>query len=131
MGYGLSVWVVPKLYEEIQEEYNMVHIPHVTLQTNLQTHSNSADIGRLVNISFIKGFVKFPSMYDHDPMSGSGFYCSVADLYNIPAFDQHMTVWYNYDGDHMGFDEPPCDQLGRVMRADTRSDDPSEWTVLF
>jgi len=125
----LSLWVVPTHYKQIQKDYKMKHIPHVTLHTNLDKHSASVELGRMVDISFKRGFVRFPKTYDPDPLWGSGFYCDVKGLDHKPTFFHHMTVWYNYDGNHSVFKEPPEDQMGTVVRADTTSEDPSEWTI--
>ena len=129
MGYGLSLWVVPKYYKQIKETYKMKHIPHITLQTNLTEPSMSVDLGKHVDVTFNRGMVKFPKMHDPNPLMGSGFYCNVKGISEIPDFRQHMTVWYNYDGCHYEFREPPPHQPGKVVRADTTSDDPSEWHI--
>ena len=130
MSYGLSLWAVPRNHVEIRERYNMKHIPHITLETNLTKPSFSCDVGNVVQAEFTRGMTKFPWIYTPDgPLEASGYYCIMKGLYNVPKHRLHMSIFYNYDGQYMQYLEPPPVCLCDVVRADTRSEDPSEWIV--
>lgn len=131
-SYGYSLWIVPVEQKAIRARYNMKHIPHVTIKTNLASPSWSAAIGQTVLIDFSDAFVKIPPQYSEtEPLTASGFYCRVRGLkYETIAHAPHMTVWYGWDGDHGVFREGPGKGVpGVVMRADTRACDPSLWSV--
>lgn len=125
-GYGFSVWVVPHNHGFLAHRYNMKHIPHVTLETNLVTPKNKFD-KNFCKIYFKNFCSQFPSMYETDPMTACGFYCDI----DIPIdFDPHMTLWYNHPNPSPIMDIPEPTH-GQVFMADTRSMDPSEWKIIL
>ena len=135
-GYGYSLWLVPLNYARIKETYNIIHIPHVTMFTNLK----NTEMSRMItNDKFVlKNFSKvasFPSMYSHEPLSGNGFYCDVYDKHNkLVELDHksHMTLFYNakLNTKQWCFIPPSEDVECRLYMADTRSINPAEWTLI-
>ena len=124
-GYGFSVWAVPYNSDIIKAKYSMKHIPHITLKTNMIIPENRF-IETSCEIVFKNPVCKFPSMYENDPLTASGFYCDI----NIPTeHDPHMTLWYNFDGPLRVINIPEPTR-GEIFLADTRSMDPSEWRII-
>ena len=135
-GYGYSLWLVPLNYEHIRQLYGTIHIPHVTMFTNLKSTEMSSMISHdefiLRNFSNV---VSFPSMYTHDPLSGNGFYCDVYDKYNkLVELDHkaHMTLFYNtkLSTTQWSFTPPSENIVCKLHMADTRSINPAKWTLL-
>lgn len=97
-GYGYSVWYVPRNYKELQQKYNISHIPHITLETNLSLrdayHIYHNAIDNIV-IEFQNKYVKFPSLYDHDPLISYGWYVDVIKMTRRKLnWTPHLTLRY-------------------------------------
>jgi hypothetical protein len=97
-GYGYSVWFVPRNYKELQSIYKITHIPHITLETNLSLmdayliYNNACN---KVKVKFQGKFVRFPSLYSHDPMVSYGWYVDVTQMSNRKLnWTPHMTLRY-------------------------------------
>lgn len=138
-GYGYSVWFVPKFYKEIQEHYNITHIPHITLETNLSLkdafhiHHNAC---KNIVVKFKEDFVKFPSFYNHDPMMYYGWYVEVLQMSGRKLnWSPHMTVRYHPRNKNNNVvstpsQPPPMGPVECFMTiADTRSGVPAEWHI--
>lgn len=97
-GYGYSVWYVPINYKELQTKYEITHIPHVTLETNLMlrdAYHIFHNACKKIKITFKDNFVTFPSMYKHDPMISKGWYVNVNDITKRKLnWTPHMSVEY-------------------------------------
>lgn len=97
-GYGYSVWYVPTNYKELQTKYDIIHIPHVTLETNLllrDAYHIFHNACKKIKISFNSNFVTFPSMYKHDPMISKGWYVNVNDISKRKLnWTPHMSLEY-------------------------------------
>lgn len=127
------MWLLPNNHQEIRTNYNMKHIPHVTLKCNLEKPDFRL-AGKEADINFNRSFVWFPQMYK--PAEGrraSGFYCSISSMGEeiMLNHEPHMTVWYDYFGPHDVYaNSPPEDTRGKVFCADARSPNPEEWELL-
>lgn len=129
-GYGYSIWAVPTNSEEIYEQYTMRHIPHITLQTNLEHPPRTHPYGPKCHVDFDIEFVLFPNIYEeNDPIRGSGFFCNVSGLKEPIWHAPHMTIWYNYYGYH-GILRPPPPCEANIYIANTVSSEPSEWYII-
>ena len=133
-SYGFSIWAVPKNHEQIRSKYNMKHIPHVTLKTNLEKEDRTHNFSTC-HIKFKKNFVWFPKMYSKDEKikRASGYYCDVEGLPFEVRHMLHMSVWYDYSGPWSGEnipEEPPDNTMATIYSVDTRSPDPSEWQII-
>ena len=148
MGYGYSVWYVPENYIELQDIYNIPHIPHVTLETNLCLrdayhiyHNASKDI----IIRLQDKYVKFPSFYEHDPMVSYGWFIDVVRMTRRKLnWVPHMTLRYiprtsksnknNYQDKPILSENlsPPSNEIKcKLFIADTRSYMPIEWHTKY
>ena len=147
-GYGYSVWYVPENFKELQDKYQISHIPHVTLETNLCLrdayhiyHNATQDI----IIKFKNEYVKFPSFYDNDPMTSFGWYVDVIRMTRRKLnWNPHMTLRYlpritnennssykdkSYLSENLS---PPSNEIKcKVVIADTRSHLPIEWHAKY
>lgn len=124
-GYGFSTWIVPDTWNSIKSKYKMKHIPHITVRTNLEKPC-AKGVGEKVRIKFISGCFIFPKQYKVDPLDAYGFYCLVknVDFEHIP----HMSLFYN---EPFAVYDPPSEELeGTIYMSDTRSMDPSKWTLI-
>lgn len=141
-GYEYSVWFVPNNYKEIQEQYGIAHIPHITLETNLSLkdafHIYHNACNKIV-IKFKDNFVKFPSFYHHDPLVYYGWYVDVLQMTGRKLnWSPHMTVQYlpRTTSLHSSNEQQVCRRmisppLGPIecftVIADTRSGVPTDW----
>lgn len=125
-GYGYSLWLVPLNWKNVAESYNMKHIPHITVQTNM----NYIDPIVLSNDTFtacdFSNLKTFPKMYGNDPLNGSGFYCKVKDL--EINHQPHMTVMYSHNIVHDYV--PPANLECKLYIADTQTLDASQWKLV-
>lgn len=139
-GYGYSVWFVPNCYKEIQEHYNITHIPHITLETNLSIkdafHIYHNHASKKIIMKFKEDFVKFPSFYQHDPMMYYGWYVDILQMTGRKVnWSPHMTVCYiprNRTNNVIvaPHQPPPMGPIECFMTiADTRSGVPSDWHI--
>lgn len=137
-GYGYSVWYVPENYKELQERYGIQHIPHITLETNLILRDafhiyRNAAIN--VEITYMPQMIKFAQCYEHDPLQGFGWNVYVPVMKNRkPNWKPHMSVKYFKRGENYSRVDWECKApLDKVkcfiVIADTRSIEPSEWSI--
>ena len=131
MSCGLSLWAVPRNYKEIISKYNMKHIPHITIETNLKNPSYSTDIGNIVNVEYNKGLIKMKNVYNvPDILEISGYTCRLYGLNNTPKHHLHMSIFYDWDGDNYGiWPDPPDSSICDIVRADTTSMNPEDWCI--
>lgn len=122
---GHSLWAVPYNYMEIARKYNMTHIPHIPLENNLAKPSNSIDLYNRVTLNFDNRLVRIKS--NRLKMECAGIYCTVNHInYKTPY--HFMPVWFDYDGNYDVIDEFPGKFVdAKIFRANTLSDNPSEW----
>lgn len=144
-GYGYSVWYVPNNYKEMQEQYGIAHLPHITLETNLSLkdayHIYHSACNKII-VKFRDGLVKFPSFYHHDPLVYYGWYVDVLQMAGRKLnWSPHMTVQYlpratsiypsqPYNDHHIlsRTNAPPMGPIECfVVIADTRSGVPTDW----
>lgn len=97
-GYGYSVWFVPTNHKQLQDQYNMTHIPHITLETNLSlkdAYHIYHNTCKKITIKFRNKFVKFPLLYHHDPKISYGWYVDVIYMTGRKHnWTPHMTAAY-------------------------------------
>ncbi len=147
-GYGYSVWFVPSNYKELQARYNITHIPHITLETNLSIrdafhiYHNACS---KIKITFQHNYVKFPSLYHHDPMISYGWFVNVEQMTRRKLnWTPHMTLRYisrqsetvnNIYIQSQILSEnhipPTAPSECFVVIADTRSGIPEEWHMKY
>lgn len=141
-GYGYSVWYVPKNYKFLQDTYNISHIPHITLETNLclrDAYHVYHNASKTIKIKFQDKYIKFPSFYEYDPMVSYGWHVDVVSMTRRKLnWMPHMTLRYeprtnklNTYQDKVILAEnhlPPTNQVDcDIVIADTRSGNPQEW----
>lgn len=142
-GYGYSVWFVPKNYKELQERYNICHIPHITLDTNLSLrdafHIYHNACKKIVFKFNQTPVVKFPSLYNNnDPMIYYGWNVDIIQMTGRKLnWTPHMTLAYLPRNGDMRVQEarllnntqmPPLGPIECFATiADTRSGLPEEW----
>lgn len=124
-GYGHSLWAVPLNYKSIKAKYHMKHIPHVPLKTRLEEPSHSVDLFNHVKLEFYTQFVWKPDVYRG---RSSGFDCKISGLHEPIEHYPHMTIWYDYYGNHANFVAPE-DCMAKVVRVNTTSENPEEWFI--
>jgi len=135
LGYGYSLWLVPYNWKEIQKEFNIDFILHITISTNLPYIPlgviNSGK--RFIVKNFKKGEI-FPKMYEVDPLNGFGYPCEIEGLY--PLHTPHMTLFYASNkitdlDTYSWIKTPPPKQLECTLHlADTTSHNPLQWKTL-
>ena len=126
-GYGYSIWLVPLNWQDIKRVYMMSHIPHITVHTGLDWVDSSILSENTFTVYNFSRVHKFPKMYTQDPLSASGFYCSVKDLKMLHS--PHMTLKYSHE--NINFDiAPPETLMCKLCVADTQSLDCSQWRLL-
>jgi hypothetical protein len=142
-GYGYSVWFVPKNYQDIQERYNIKHIPHITLDTNLllkDAYHIYHNACQEVVVKLKPDFVKFPSFYHHDPMVSYGWYVDIQQMTKRKLnWTPHMTVTYvprnktnNAQEIKVLTYQSPLEPIECfVTIADTRSGLPEDWNISY
>lgn len=145
-SYGYSVWYVPTNWRDIKEKYNMTHIPHITLETNLilrdayHIYHNACP---KVLAKLKPDCVTFPQLYAHDPLQARGWYVDILQMNGRKlSWTPHMSVTYTPRNLQLCADiemEPvmshavtiaPSETLECfVVIADTRSVHPEEWHI--
>ena len=126
-GRGHSLWAVPYNYAEIAAKYNMKHIPHVSLEHGLAKPSNSHTLFNRVTLKFENKLCRIKDRTLE--LDCAGIYC---DLKHIDFKDQFyfMPVWFDYEGKYDVIDEFPGKYVqAQIFRANTESEDPSEWFI--
>ena len=124
-GYGYSLWLVPYNCNEIMRNYNMKHIPHVTICTNLEYIDSTILTHKTFVVNKFSNLEKFPKMYKNDPLNASGFYCEINGIQTFHT--PHMSVTYS----HESLDDliPPQSLVCQLFFVDTRSLNFEEWTL--
>jgi hypothetical protein len=121
-GYGYSVWLVPRNHAELRKRYGMAHIPHITVETNLDRPPYMVPQRGTHVVKHFSEYTPLPGgMCDVDPLMASGFFCQ-SPL--VKGHRAHMSVRYYNKVEPPG--ELECDLVG----ADTRSLDPSMWSII-
>lgn len=96
-GYGFSIWYIPYNYQDFQNKYKIIHIPHVTYQTNFEDLDSAIEIYRNlpadIDIDFNSNIVLFPQMYSTDPLCACGFYVKKSQFLN-QTFEPHLSTKY-------------------------------------
>lgn len=130
-GYGYSVWAVPNNYKTLQKNYNLTHIPHVTISTNHMDPPCITNYKERCKIVFpTKNLYRLTAYtYETDPINTecAGFLCKVPGINESST--AHMTISYDFDGDFSVIHAPKGDLDAMVWRADTRSENPSDWRI--
>jgi len=119
---GHSLWAVPSNYKELARKYNMKHIPHVSIEKGLPTTSHSPLVFGRCNIRYFKGL----SNIKRDGIQCAGYYCEIKEVKPRPT-ELYMPIWYDYSGGYFNYLEPPEPVDALFLRANTESDDPTEW----
>ena len=126
-GYGWSIWLVP----QVRSMFRFEHIPHITYKTNLVDIPHIPTDNKHYRVRFItRRVVPLKTEYEIDPLYGAGWYCDVEelDIGHLP----HMTTEYSKERiinpvQH----EPPYGYIScKLVVADTRSLNPSDWYIL-
>lgn len=147
-GYGYSVWYVPQNYKKLQEIYNISHIPHITLETNLSlrdAYHIYHNASKSIKVKFQDKYIKFPAFYDNDPLVSYGWYVDIIEMTRRKLkWTPHMTLRYisrkNYHSykdkvvlseELMPATEPGDSIECDIVIADTRSGCPKEWHTRY
>lgn len=99
--YSYSLWLVftpPPELVEVMETHNMIsHIPHVTIETNIESFDEAMARRRrrpLKDVITIDAFPQvFDNHYDNDPLHSWGYPVSV--IHNEVSHEPHLTVQYS------------------------------------
>ena len=117
---GHSLWAVPSNYAELARKYNMKHIPHVSIERGLPSISHSPLLFTKCRITYKNGL----SRVVRPDVECAAYYCSID---RIKENGLYLPVWFNYDGGYFDYLQAPEPVDALFLRADTASDDPSEW----
>jgi hypothetical protein len=139
MHYGFSIWYIPYNFKKIMEKYNIIHVPHVTYKTNIDSLNQCQDLIKNIEseifISFQENIYKFPKMHKNDPLFGCGWYIDINDCSHEFDCNPHLTQCYfnNYKDftnyKIINYDKPE-DTACYLTIVDTRSNNPSEWIII-
>jgi hypothetical protein len=82
MSYGYSIWYVPYNYIDLKNKYDMKHIPHITIKTNLMKQEaidffQEQIFSDEAYIYVHDPLVIFPDIYDTNPLKAIGWWCSI------------------------------------------------------
>lgn len=124
--YGFSLWIVPDNWKYIKRVYNMTHMPHITVKTNITEVPNVGHHTRYY-IKFKRPHYKIDNCYEHVPLPTYGFYCSVTKL-KLQHY-AHLSTHYSDGHVPLPSTHPP-DGWGTLIVADTCDTDPSKWKLL-
>ena len=125
-GYQWSIWYIPENWKTFMRDYNMKHVPHLTIETNIPIKPTTIEAELcLKRVEFKSGLVKIPSQYNEDTSTAIGWFCETSDKWTR-QHRPHITWKYDYDID------PPTEKPATIHNlflaiADTRSSDPTEW----
>lgn len=148
-GYGMCVWYIPmkKQMKHIQETYEMTHIPHVTVATNLtfaEALRECFTIPQMISFEMTEPLAVFPSMYKNDMFTAIGFYGILKHIDTEEPFNlewqPHMSIRYctspkdaekylhKIEGKHL--------RIMSTMKyirciVDARSPYPEEWRIVY
>jgi hypothetical protein len=143
MGYQFSVWYIPINYTEIQKLYNISHIPHITLDTNL-TFDNAVSVFLDSRYEQHKTFivtsdlVMFPSLYEHNPLSAYGVWMRESDgciSTKKPHWKPHMSFKYFNCNTKESTDNLESISIGKNIKCyktlvNTVSNIPDDWYII-
>ena len=118
--YGYSIWLVPYYYKDLQKQYKMDHIPHVTIATNMMHIPNQI---LSTDVYFI---TKFSDLSTIDS-NACGYYCEIPNL--TLNHTPHLTLWYAEEPRYY-FNKPVKEIACELRVADTRSSNPKDWKLL-
>lgn len=138
MGYSWSLWLVPFQYKKLQKEYEIAHIPHITLHTR-QTLEQCLDLFMSdgdyppITVSFENPVYIFPTMYgedDEESMKALGWY-TVPSVLDHLEHAPHMTLrYFKGSPDPKYYEASPPPALPCFLTiADTTRSNPSEWKL--
>jgi hypothetical protein len=121
-GYGYSVWLVPRNHAALRERYGMVHIPHIAVETNLERPPYMVPQRGAHKVRHFSEYTPLPGgMYG---VISSGFFCQSRLVHDHRPY---MSIRYNEYKDRV---EPPWELECDLVAADTRSLDPSAWSII-
>lgn len=145
LSYGYSVWYVPDNYRELQERYNIQHIPHVTLKTKMSfddasnLYHSQIKIADTINIEYYNKFITFPAYDKNDHLQYRGWKVNIVGMNDKfksvnSNWNPHMTVEYTVINNnkksqscHMEVDPPHGKSPCFLVIADTNDVLPCNW----
>ena len=129
--YRYSIWLVPHKWKEIQKEFNIDFIPHITLATNLPyLPYGILDKRPVIVKNFKKGQV-FSKRNDADRLYSFGYPCDIDGIY--PSHIPHLTLFYSPNpisdlDTYSWIKTQPTGHINCYMKiADTTSPNPINW----
>jgi len=132
MSYKHSIWYVPYNYKQLKNEFNMTHIPHITLKTMMERDECFDLFDKLVKKEFYftlqNDLVLFPSMYEQDPMQAIGWWVE-----NSPKYHLSLRYFGLENPKKIKFTQisPPNESLQCFLAiADTSDCNPEKWKLL-
>jgi hypothetical protein len=144
-GYGYSLWYVPNNYKELQVLYNMLHIPHVAVETNLQlkdAYQMYNYVSSTVKIKIHNMMTQVPSPYTKEQCDSFGWNVDIVDAVDAidainavrdTTIDKHHIVVCFHDRNKrieaMDIDPPNSELNCKLYIVDTQSNTPSDWTI--
>lgn len=154
-GYGYSVWYVPTKplqLTHIKQRYQLQHIPHVTVATNMNFSEAAMMMQRMPQRVMFQAndpLTYFPSLYGTNTLHGFGFYGSLWDISDDTfatvelKWQPRIALQYFNDPHHHG-DKHMCSDVLPVLQfalrypvecekciANTLSFDPTEWKPVI
>ncbi len=146
-GYGYSIWLVPYTNQDILlsliKQYNdQIHIPHVTIKTNIHYITDAVEyyndvmklVGDDISINLLTSPVNFESTYEIDPIKYSwGFMVDIKHkkIRDYIKHPPHLTIGYNNEKDkHQSLELAETEFKCRVGIYSTESLHPSHWFKL-
>jgi hypothetical protein len=135
--YKYSLWLVfrppSELVKLMGRSCLTPHIPHVTVETNINTFDEAMCKRRyrpLIDVVSVDGMPEiFKSSYDNDPLHGWGYKASVMN--NEIKHEPHLTIQYS----RVPFMRCPVDKLSFIVDAHLEvatchDNAPNRWEVL-
>ena len=113
--YRYSWWIVPHNYTHLMKSYNMVHIPHLTIKTNMSYPQQKNPVGKEIGLSFDPTPVVYKNIV--------GFWCDVKEYGR-----RFMAVYYKQS--ELIDIKPPEVGGGIICCADTHDPYSQNWTII-
>jgi hypothetical protein len=126
MGYQYSVWLVPKIWNDIKKVYETEHVPHITIKSLLSLE-HARDLFKQYDNEYKITFQNDIYDFKQNDSPASGFYCKVLNLETEKQL--HMTINYKFNKKVIPL-EAPEDLIGNIYIVNTTSDKPEKWCFV-
>ena len=152
MGYGYAIWILltePDILNLVDENNANIYYPHVTIRCNLtysdakKLYKDILDFNSVLFVDTHSGYEIFDFKYkNEDEHAASGVFVDVESWEHLQKISKryngsdvitpHITLAYRDDIDELPLHIELSKRKisGKVVIANTTSDDPEKWTLL-